>query len=360
MTRSFHTTPVPCPTPFLLDNTQGELHIQRQWSVDYQRRCRPPATMSSTECVLILTRISDNEVDRLSLELAAERIPVVRIDADDCWQRSLILSLRDSGYLVVDGTPRLPIITWRRHFTTDAINVAAPSVVQKFLQRQWEACADLLSNCPSSSYAINGTGSVVPLDRLTQLRYAGRVMPVPASCMSTSAQEAANHLGLSPESLLAKVIGDHFVEYQPSTSASAMPRRVTGSSTSSTEPVPMLFQEFVESTHELRVYVFDSVALSYTIRKSSAADLWQAADKVDVRPAALTADQRGLVRRLQAEMGVDVGAFDFLVRPDGGLVFLEVNMDGDWAWFEDKAGDDRVSAAALAFLVDKYREVVLQ
>jgi hypothetical protein len=50
------------------------------------------------------------------------------------------------------------------------------------------------------------------------------------------------------------------------------------------------------------------------------------------------------------------GAFDFMVTEEC-FVFLEVNVDGDWAWFEAAAGEDsRVSDAFRQLLVELYKE----
>ncbi|MBK1785004.1 ATP-grasp ribosomal peptide maturase [Prauserella cavernicola] len=44
------------------------------------------------------------------------------------------------------------------------------------------------------------------------------------------------------------------------------------------------------------------------------------------------------VRRYCAELGLVYGAFDFVVRPDGGWVFLECNAGGQYGWIEDALG----------------------
>jgi D-alanine-D-alanine ligase-like ATP-grasp enzyme len=36
-------------------------------------------------------------------------------------------------------------------------------------------------------------------------------------------------------------------------------------------------------------------------------------------------------------LGLRFGALDFLVRPDGTHVFLEINPNGQWAWIEQVA-----------------------
>jgi glutathione synthase/RimK-type ligase-like ATP-grasp enzyme len=42
------------------------------------------------------------------------------------------------------------------------------------------------------------------------------------------------------------------------------------------------------------------------------------------------------------------GAFDFLVSPSRGWVFLECNPSGQWAWIEEATGQPIASAIADA------------
>jgi hypothetical protein len=58
--------------------------------------------------------------------------------------------------------------------------------------------------------------------------------------------------------------------------------------------------------------------------------------------------------RLASAMSLRYGAFDFLVR-DGTPVFLEVNVDGDWLWAEQKAHSDAVTAALVGMLTRLHR-----
>ncbi|MDE0365580.1 MAG: hypothetical protein OXP09_08395 [Gammaproteobacteria bacterium] len=41
-------------------------------------------------------------------------------------------------------------------------------------------------------------------------------------------------------------------------------------------------------------------------------------------------------RKLMAELGLVYGAFDFIRKTSGELVFLEINPTGEWAWLEEK------------------------
>jgi glutathione synthase/RimK-type ligase-like ATP-grasp enzyme len=60
----------------------------------------------------------------------------------------------------------------------------------------------------------------------------------------------------------------------------------------------------------------------------------------NVRYSVSSIDRRDQDRcwKMLATLGLTYGAFDFIRRADGGLVFLEVNPTGEWAWLEDRLG----------------------
>jgi hypothetical protein len=60
------------------------------------------------------------------------------------------------------------------------------------------------------------------------------------------------------------------------------------------------------------------------------------------------------VRTLCAAWGLRYGAFDLLVTSTGEIVFLEANPDGDWLWFEHKAGWHGVSFLAAVMVRELF------
>jgi hypothetical protein len=52
-----------------------------------------------------------------------------------------------------------------------------------------------------------------------------------------------------------------------------------------------------------------------------------------------------------------VAAFDLLVT-GGDHVFLEVNVNCDWRWFEHRAQDSRVSEAVHRWVAARFKELL--
>jgi hypothetical protein len=51
-------------------------------------------------------------------------------------------------------------------------------------------------------------------------------------------------------------------------------------------------------------------------------------------------------------LGLSYGAFDLIARPDGALVFLELNPVGQWLWIEQRANID-ISGAIDDLLIGR-------
>jgi glutathione synthase/RimK-type ligase-like ATP-grasp enzyme len=53
-------------------------------------------------------------------------------------------------------------------------------------------------------------------------------------------------------------------------------------------------------------------------------------------------------------LNLQYGAFDFIEKPDGELVFLEINPTGEWAWLENALGYPMRSAFIELFYGERY------
>lgn len=336
----------PAPAPFLLQGKRFE-DTFRQSSVDYQRRFRTrlrtlPAHVPEPALV-VLTSAHDAEIDRLSLELGLQGFPLYRLDADDCADRRLVLN-PDSGTMRIDGLLVRPALLWIRHFVPNSVVADGPPLIGRYVRDQWASVLEVVREWPTTH--VNPPVSR-RASRLAQLRQAATAgIPVPATVLASSAEEAADALGCPPTDLIAKVIGDHFVQPEPARVTGVFPRRVTAPGTAP-EPVPLLFQRYLPHSHELRVFNVGARLFAYKIRKHDPRDVWADPEAVSVTAAEVPAPLARQIETLLRRTGYAFSGFDFLITPDGTPVFLECNANGDWAWFERGASDSRVSEAAL-------------
>jgi hypothetical protein len=107
-------------------------------------------------------------------------------------------------------------------------------------------------------------------------------------------------------------------------------------------PFPGIYQHYVEKSREWRVTVVgDGIFSAVVDTKASAKDDWrkhQFTDAVRFTHGQLPKDIEEKCLRYLAKAGMKFGAFDFIEEPDGTLVFLECNPNGQYLWLENELG----------------------
>ncbi len=120
---------------------------------------------------------------------------------------------------------------------------------------------------------------------------------------------------------------------------------------------PMTFQEHLEKQVELRVTVvgrkiFCAAVDSGTMDRSK--NDWRREGRALMqawKPYELPDDARCGLLGLMDRLGLNYGAADFVVTPDGRCVFLEVNPAGEWFWL-DPVHENGISEALADVLMD--------
>ncbi len=120
-------------------------------------------------------------------------------------------------------------------------------------------------------------------------------------------------------------------------------------------PFPAIWQPFIPKRREWRVTVVGSRIFAATIYTSDEAkNDWRehqrARNKVEFRAEEFPKDLQKKCLVLLKKMGLRFGAFDFIETPDGEIIFLEVNTNGQYGWIEDTLGL-KISAAIASELI---------
>lgn len=117
---------------------------------------------------------------------------------------------------------------------------------------------------------------------------------------------------------------------------------------------PCQFQELVEVDHELRV---TSISDNHTcVRidgapKDSKVRDWRAEGaKVAYSHGYLPPEIQAKLSELMMRLGIQFGASDWIVTPDGQFIFLEINPHGAWLWLEQALPTLEISASIASFL----------
>jgi hypothetical protein len=120
------------------------------------------------------------------------------------------------------------------------------------------------------------------------------------------------------------------------------------------EAAPIIFQEEVVKDHELRVIAVGNRVVTLKVdsqsdirtqvdwRRDQARDMFQIVDLGD--------RARPFLKFLQ-RAGLFYGVFDAAVDREGRLLFLECNIDGQWAWFKE---------SIVTTIADAFAEQILE
>lgn len=119
--------------------------------------------------------------------------------------------------------------------------------------------------------------------------------------------------------------------------------------------VPSIYQSLVPKAYELRVTMmgrraFTAKVLSQETR-TGRLDWRRASDELRMEPFELPTEVVEQCQALMSKLDIVFGCFDFIVRPDGRYVFLEVNQAGQFLFVENET--------ALP-LLDAFAEFVRQ
>ena len=100
-------------------------------------------------------------------------------------------------------------------------------------------------------------------------------------------------------------------------------------------------QSYIEKQFELRVTVvgqdvFAAKIDSQKYAKGQGAEDWRQAEDPDMFLSAFELKEEDQKKCIEVvtQLGLNFGCLDFVVRPDGELVFLECNPNGQWLWIE--------------------------
>lgn len=100
---------------------------------------------------------------------------------------------------------------------------------------------------------------------------------------------------------------------------------------------PILLQEEVERQSDIRVtFIADQCFVAEVHGNVGLIDWRDPSVSARFSPSQIDESTRTKCRLMLSELGLVYGAFDFIKRPNGELVFLEINPTGEWAWLEDQ------------------------
>jgi ATP-grasp ribosomal peptide maturase len=313
--------------------------------------------MSRQGAVLILTHWFDPTADHVVEELNRRAVRVFRCDAADFPHR-----------LSVAG--RLDIGRWSGFLSLDDRHLILDEVVGAYFRRPTVfrfGGLDQTELAWATDEARAGLGGLLMAsDRwLNHPHYSGYAAYKPIQLAEATAA------GLTvPETIITSVPAEaqDFVEqwgeviYKPLSHARPGEGRtlyasvvttahLTGDSSAGIAGTMHLFQERIKHEHAVRLTVVDDRMFAAGLyAHSSAAQLDWRSDYGSITYEAIEVPEqvRQGVMAFMSALRLRFGALDFLVCPERGWMFLEVNPNGQWAWIEQATGQPIAAAIADA------------
>ncbi|WP_433496845.1 ATP-grasp domain-containing protein [Sphaerimonospora sp. CA-214678] len=316
-------------------------------------------SVTAAPCVVLAERTGCREFAVLQVMLHRLGVPSVRIDTESMPTLRVEAAVGDgppsAGGVTVDGHRIEPTVVWTRHLSPRALRSGDDPAAALVRADSW--CAFLgqmsaLGRLPTLSPV--GLPGRCP-GRLEQIAgAAGAGVRVPRTVVTTDPRSARAEI--SSARAVIKVVDEHFVEPAPGLLVGVFPQVVSREELGRRPPLdfPVIVQEHVEHEAELRVYHLAGAVHTFAVDKAAPDALWRDGSEVSIRSVATPRAAAEAVRRLADLWGLTYGAFDLLIS-GGDVVFLEVNVDGDWLWFESKAGTSVVSAAAAGMVRALHR-----
>ena len=261
------------------------------------------------------------DMDRLFLDLPDGR----RIDLDDVgavWNRRIRSMEVDAD--LADSTARL--FAW--------------SESNEALLGTWYAMDCFWMNPP--------TADEMALRKVYQLRVARKVgLSIPETLVTNRPEEARAFI---EQFGVGNVIRKAFRNIPEAPRETATIGAADMSLLDSVRFAPVIFQQFVPATLDLRVTVVDGDVFAASIASDAehAVDYRSGLGTATVRPYTLPYDVEEKLLALMKEMHVVFGAVDFRVTPDGDHVFLEINPAGEYLFISERTQQPIPAAIAAA------------
>lgn len=328
---------------------------------------------SGSPCVILAGQERDPELSALATVLRRLEVPVQRVKID--WLDGLEASLQPLGVgrLTLAREALSPTVVWTRGLSPRAVPVDADQLDGTFADEiGWPVSSRALAGSTSQIEATFVADSRVAFfreltamsavvmpgagpNRLQQLADAERLgIRVPETILTTDPDQAPR----AWRRVVVKAIDEHCVEYHAGSLSWFWPRiwdRVQRLPWPRTG-VPALLQRYIEHTNELRVFYLNGTILAFDVEKRAPSDPWLAPDLVAVTTVAPPRAVSVATAALADAWKLRYGAFDYLVSA-GEPVFLEVNVDGGWRWFERRAGSAPVTGTAARTVAELHNHI---
>lgn len=310
--------------------------------------------------LLILTSDKDLTADFLIIELIERNLPYFRLNAEDLARAEYLFS--DAGAQRITVGPRTVDLNdiaavWYRRAIHPLVSGSNSYAERAFIAGELRHLAFGMIWNPNILW-VNPIDKVyVAEHKLYQLKIARNLgFSVPRTLVSGNPHELQEFARSNPDGTICKPIF-HGLFVDGSDAYSVYTRRVSTHEFEANTILeyPVLLQEEVLRRSDLRVTFIGKHCFAAAVHTAPSTIDWR--DPVAAAKFSrieISAELRDRCQEMLSILNLQYGAFDFIEKPDGELIFLEVNPTGEWAWLENALGYPMRNAFIELFFGERY------
>ncbi len=298
--------------------------------------------------IVILTFKNDASVDYVIEKLVKQGLIYKRINLDEI-RKSGFITFNPVGnqWELNDGKTCLLSdeveVVWQRRVPRRPILHNNPTIA-RYLTQEWRLCWRWwLNQIPSEKVLDTESAIRSAGNKMAQLKVAMELgFKIPDTIITSNPDEYTAFVQ-KHKSVIAKTLGGfgQIIEENKSfgTIFTTLVSREERPDPSSIRVVPIVIQEKVEKSYELRITVIDEAIFPCKIesQRSPRTQIdWRRYDFKNVPHSrtVLPSDISEKILRYMKFFGIHFAAFDFAVTPEGEYVFFEMNPNSQWVWIE--------------------------
>ncbi len=297
--------------------------------------------------ILLITNSEDITSDFVVLELRRRGIRFHRFNTDHADNLAPTFRLDESGpswTLMVDGESMETSVFTGAYFRRPALPASASRVdpaFQDHVKGEWTSFFGSFYAALACPWLNSPHAIALAEDKPRQLSLAYELgFRLPQTLVSNqykNVHQFGNNIDIVAKPLKS---GRMTVEGEERIVFTTRIAALTEADAPSIKVNPVIYQQEVGRTEDLRVTVVDGQVFACRIQQLAREDVdWRRKDPSDLRYEAVTLPlvlQERCVS-LVRQLGLRFGAIDLIEDESGEPWFLEINPNGQWAWIERKA-----------------------
>lgn len=318
--------------------------------------------------ILIVTNKTDYTADFVIVELKRRGIPFARFNTED-FPSAVDLTIRicqDEVAAVLhlpDKTIELNQIKsvwYRRPVSSNPSSQIEDVAARDFVIQESKAALEGFWRLLACIWVSHPDKLRVAESKIYQLKIAASLgFEIPGTMVTDSPEQAHTFYDTSSGPTIYKPLRHTRLVHGESVSLiySTKLETITPEQFDSVRFAPVLLQPYVLKAVEVRVTVVGKQVFAaelHTQEVYEARHDWRRADiaRIKHQPHRLPKELEQKCVSLVQVLGLQFGAIDLILTPEGKYIFLEINPNGQWAWIQQMCPEIKIREALIDVLTD--------